>query len=88
LHLLDAPKSAIFLPVGINSGDPHPIPKELLDKAEAAQKKLGELPEKDRAKFINDNAEIWRSFKEQLSKMSYGKCWYSESPADQTFHDV
>ncbi len=31
---------------------------------------------------------MWRAFARYLSKMSYGKCWYSESLDPQSFFDV
>lgn len=61
--------------------DPSTFPKELLDAAKAAQEELeGLATHEERVAFINDNAEIWRAFKEHLRPLSYGKCWYTESP--------
>ncbi len=64
------------------------IPPELLAKAVEAQRELEVLPANQRAEFIKWKSEIWRAFKEYLSAMSYGKCWYSESPEAQSFLDV
>lgn len=64
------------------------IPRELLDKAVAAEKKLEQLPANKRAEHIKKNSKIWRDFKNYLSQMSYGKCWYSESPEAQSHLDV
>ena len=64
------------------------IPQGLLDKAVAAQRALEALPPTARESFIKSNAAIWRAFKACLSQMSYGKCWYSESPEVQSFLDV
>ena len=64
------------------------IPKELLDKAVAAQAELEQFPAEKRAEHIKKNSQIWRDFKQCLSDMSYGKCWYSESPEAQSHLDV
>ena len=64
------------------------VPKDLLDKAVAAQAELEQLPDEKRAELIKKNSQIWRDFKQHLSEMSYGKCWYSESPEAQSHLDV
>jgi hypothetical protein len=64
------------------------IPQQLLDKAVAAQKQLDQLPANERAEHIKKNSKIWRDFKDYLSQMSHGKCWYSESPEAQSHLDV
>lgn len=68
--------------------DPGLIPERLLRLAEAAQAKLEDLPPEERGAFIKKKASIWRRFAKYLSKMSYGKCWYSESDDPQAFFDV
>lgn len=64
------------------------IPEKLLKVAERAQRKLEELPADERAAFIKKKSHVWRAFACYLSKMSYGKCWYSESRDPQSFFDV
>ena len=64
------------------------IPQDLLDRAIEAQHALEALPPAERETFIKSKAAIWRAFKACLSQMSYGKCWYSESPEVQSFLDV
>ena len=64
------------------------IPERLLKVAERAQVMLETLPAEDRRAFITKKSHIWRKFKRYLSAMSYGKCWYSESPDPQSFFDV
>jgi hypothetical protein len=64
------------------------IPAELLARAVDAQRGLEAMPAGQRAEFIKRKSEIWRDFKRYLSAMSYGKCWYSESPEVQSFLDV
>ena len=64
------------------------IPKKLLNKAVAAEKALQDLPPDKRAEHIKKNSRIWKDFKNYLSQMSYGKCWYSESPEAQSHLDV
>ena len=68
--------------------DPALIPEEIMKAAEDAQATLEGLPLAERAAFIKKNVKIWRSFKKHLAKMSYGKCWYSESNDPQSFFDV
>ncbi|WP_244471899.1 hypothetical protein [Rhizobium phaseoli] len=68
--------------------DPAFIPEKILKVAERAQAALETLPPADRMAFIEKKAHVWRGFKKYLSKMSYGKCWYSESPDPQSFFDV
>jgi len=64
------------------------IPEKLLQVAERAQKKLEALPSDQRPEFIRKKSHVWRAFTRYLSKMSYGKCWYSESIDPQSFFDV
>ena len=68
--------------------DPALIPEKILKVAERAQAALEALPPAERVAFIKKKAHVWRGFKKYLSKMSYGKCWYSESPDPQSFFDV
>ena len=68
--------------------DPALIPENVLKVAERAQQKLEELPPNGRVAFIKSKSHIWRAFARYLSKMSYGKCWYSESDDPQSFFDV
>jgi hypothetical protein len=53
-----------------------------------AQAELERLEPAARRDFIKSKAPVWRAFGEYLAKMSYGKCWYSESPDPQSFFDV
>ncbi|RWN52718.1 MAG: hypothetical protein EOS04_21140 [Mesorhizobium sp.] len=64
------------------------IPEKILKVAERAQATLEGLPEGQRADFIKKKSHVWRSFSKYLRKMSYGKCWYSESDDPQSFFDV
>jgi hypothetical protein len=68
--------------------NPALIPEKILKVAERAQQALEKLPEADRKAFIEKKGPIWRSFGRYLAKMSYGKCWYSESNDPQSFFDV
>jgi hypothetical protein len=65
------------------------IPQKLLDVAVRAQGELERLTTTaERNAFIKKKSHIWRAFGRYLSRMSYGKCWYSESPDPQSFFDV
>ena len=64
------------------------IPKRVLGVAARAQAQLYALAPAQRAAFINKKAHVWRGFARYLAKMSYGKCWYSESDCVQSFRDV
>jgi len=64
------------------------IPEKLLKVAERAQRELEALPADERPVFIKKKSHVWRAFARYLSQMSYGKCWYSESPDPQSFFDV
>lgn len=68
--------------------DPALIPEKVLRVAERAQAQLEGLPADQRAEFIEKKRRIWRAFARYLAKMSYGKCWYSESDCIQSFMDV
>ncbi len=68
--------------------DPGLIPEKVLRLAERTQAELEALPEAERAAFIRKKSCVWRGFAKYLSKMSYGKCWYSESPPHNSFFDV
>lgn len=68
--------------------DPALIPERVLRVAERAQAKLEALAPEKRAEFIEKKSHVWRGFARYLAKMSYGKCWYSESDCVQSFKDV
>jgi len=68
--------------------DPALIPEKVLRVAERAQAKLEALPADQRAAYIEKKSHVWRGFARYLAKMSYGKCWYSESDCVQSFKDV
>lgn len=55
------------------------ISEERLREAEKALAELIKLPPDERSQFIEDHSNIWSSIKEILSRLSYGKCWYSEA---------
>jgi hypothetical protein len=64
------------------------IPQRILDVATRAQAELEGKNDADRKAFIKKKSHIWRAFGRYLREMSYGKCWYSESPDPQSFFDV
>lgn len=68
--------------------DPNLIPERVLRVAERAQAKLEALEPEKRAEFIEKKSHVWRGFARYLARMSYGKCWYSESDCVQSFKDV
>ncbi|HEX8209294.1 MAG TPA: hypothetical protein VF584_03825 [Longimicrobium sp.] len=68
--------------------DANLIPAKVLRVAERAQQQLEKLPATERPAFIRKKSHIWRAFARHLSRMSYGKCWYSESLEPQSFFDV
>lgn len=68
--------------------DPKLIPQKVLDLAARAQAELEAKPEAERKDLIEKKGHVWRAFGRHLAKMSYGKCWYSESNDPQSFFDV
>jgi hypothetical protein len=68
--------------------NPGLIPEAVLKVALRAQAQLEKMPAPDRIAFIKRKSHIWRKFARYLSRMSYGKCWYSESLDPQSFFDV
>jgi hypothetical protein len=68
--------------------NPALIPEKVLKVAERAQQQLEQLPPPQRPGFIKKKSHVWRAFARYLAKMSYGKCWYSESPDPHSFFDV
>jgi hypothetical protein len=68
--------------------DPALIPDKVLRVAGRAQARLEALPPHERVSYIKSKSHVWRSFGRYLAKMSYGKCWYSESLDPQSFFDV
>lgn len=68
--------------------DPALIPEKVLRVAERAQTELEGLLHDQRARYIESKKHVWRAFARHLAKMSYGKCWYSESDCVQSFKDV
>ena len=57
----------------------NPPPAELIAEGNALLEKLRKVDEKERAKFIDDNEDYWGKLKEHYSKLSHGKCWYTEA---------
>lgn len=68
--------------------DPALIPEKVLRVAERAQQALEALTPEERNAFIKKKAHVWRAFGRYLARMSYGKCWYSESDCVQSFTDI
>lgn len=68
--------------------DPRLIPEKVLKVAVRAQQELEATAPADRKAYIEKKAHVWRAFGRYLAKMSYGKCWYSESNDPQSFFDV
>lgn len=68
--------------------DENLIPEKVLAVAKRAQDELEALPLGERASYIKKKSHVWRGFSKYISKMSYGKCWYSESSDPQSFFDV
>lgn len=68
--------------------DPRLIPEKVIKVAVRAQQELEAAAPADRKAFIEKKAHVWRAFGRHLAKMSYGKCWYSESNDPQSFFDV
>lgn len=68
--------------------NPALIPEKVLKVAERAQQALEAQPPEERKAFIEKKSHVWRAFGRYLAKMSYGKCWYSESDDPQSFFDV
>lgn len=64
------------------------IPDKILAAAIDAQNQLEKLPPEKREDFIKKNAKIWRAFIPYLSKMSYGKCWYSENRPEHSLFEI
>jgi uncharacterized protein (TIGR02646 family) len=59
---------------------------------ERAQKALDELrnlpPGKKRADVFEKNGILWSELKDDLRKLSHGKCWYCETRIDRDFGDI
>lgn len=68
--------------------DPALIPEAVFQVAERAQRELELINPLLRRDYIKKKKHVWRAFAKYLLKMSYGKCWYSESPEPQSFFDV
>lgn len=68
--------------------NPALFPDKVLKVAERAQLELEALAPDKRAAYIKSKSHVWRAFTRYLAKMSYGKCWYSESNDPQSFFDV
>jgi hypothetical protein len=64
------------------------IPEGLLKAAKEACQALEALPKEARKPYLKKKRLIWQRFARHLAKMSYGKCWYSESIEPQSFLDV
>lgn len=65
------------------------IPEKVLKVAERAQRNLEGITDPNKRRiYIKCKSQIWRAFAKYLAKMSYGKCWYTESPDPQSFFDV
>lgn len=64
------------------------IPPKVVAVAIRAQNGLFASTPDQRKVFIEKKAHVWRAFARYLAKMSYGKCWYSESKDVHSFPDV
>lgn len=64
------------------------IPDSVRKVAKRALEELELKPAAERGDFIKKKGHIWRSFARHLAKMSFGKCWYSESKDAGASFDV
>ena len=59
------------------------------EEAESVNEKiLAEPDAKKRTKIIDENGDLWREVKHELSKFFNNKCWYTESKQEGTDTDV
>lgn len=69
--------------------DNYSPPDTWLKKANAVTELLKSVKSKEeRKKIIEDNSSLWRELKNDLFKLSHGKCWYSEAKRTVSFFDV
>ena len=57
----------------------NPPPKELIEEGQELTRQLMAVGPEERAAFIEKNKAYWGKLKSHYSKLSYGKCWYSEA---------
>ncbi len=57
-------------------------------RARKAYEYVKSLPANERADAIDRYNDVWKALKEDLKKLSYGKCWYCESSAHRIIGDV
>lgn len=50
-----------------------------LDDIEAANEYINTLSEADRAKYIDDNGQLWSELRGEMWRLGGHKCWYSEA---------
>lgn len=65
------------------------IPDEWKRKAREAYEAVKNAPTaKERSEKINEYSSLWRELKDDLKKLSDGKCWYCESAGHRILGDV
>lgn len=66
----------------------NPPPQDLIDEGVALTKELAALPPKERNQFIDDHDDYWGKLKEHFSRLSHGKCWYTEAKEIASRYDM
>jgi hypothetical protein len=61
--------------------DQDQMPADWLQRANQLTEELRQLPTpEERKDFIRRHAGFWSRIKDQLKRISHGKCWYTEAP--------
>lgn len=57
----------------------NPPEEALIKEGEKLTKELSSLPKGDRADYIERHKSYWGKLKKHYSKLSHGKCWYTDA---------
>lgn len=57
----------------------NPPDKEIIEEGKRLTTELKALPDSQKSEFIKDHADFWGKLKNHYSRLSHGKCWYTEA---------
>lgn len=64
------------------------IPQKFINEGQKLTEELKKLKPDERKVFIEKHSAYWRKLKDYYSKVSHGKCWYTEAQGSASDYDM
>ena len=66
----------------------NPPPRELIEEGKRLTQELKKLAPEERKEFIEKNENYWGKLKEHYTRLSKGKCWYTEARESASYYHM